>query len=671
MAAAMAPFGLTSPQDLATALKYGPNTGQALQRSSYLADALRTLTTEGSQNIHSGGELAAKLIAAAILNRNYQKAQQTTMGALATDQKNQLDSAIRGTPLEAGFQDSSAPQAAPQPPSPAPEPVAAPPAPIQAPQPQVQDQAPQAAPQGPSATPMAYSPQDRDALTRMLATEAIGEGPVGMAAAGHVAVNRLKSGYGGAKSLAEIVNQPHQFEGMAHAGQVSPHAYDAAGQVADGILSGQVPDPTGGAMAFLNPDLQTKLGRQMPAWAQGGDGRRIGNHVFFGGNPQLAQNGPAPDPNLAAGINPNIPPPAALTPQAGAPPAAPSSPGIAAGGAAPPAPQAPVQNQQPPHQVVTPDEWKTAFAMAQDWHTRDIGLAEIAKLKMRAAGAVDMKPGTYWGQDGKAHSVEQFTDQPGSPNAIVQRSTLDNSVHAQANPAYGALPSGTVMSPQGGISQVPIQQQPTFTIPGVAGRFVNGPDGRPVKVGEAEYGPAELLKMRDNLLGSEPVKLYQQAADAYGSMVAAAKQNPGGMRAYALRDTFARAINPGAVARVGTIQAIKESQGLPAEIKGFFMNLQGDGNVPPEIAQQILDVTHGFVASHYNGAKQLVDSNVDYAKRHQIDPADVTVPLGDAPQPFRIRAAQQMPAPVPGANAASAAAAEIARRKAAGLWKGG
>jgi hypothetical protein len=77
------------------------------------------------------------------------------------------------------------------------------------------------------------------------------------------------------------------------------------------------------------------------------------------------------------------------------------------------------------------------------------------------------------------------------------------------------------------------------------------------------------------------------------------------------------------------------------------MNLQGDGNVPPEIAQQILDVTHGFVASHYHGAQQLVQSNVDYAKRHGIDPADVTVPLGDAPQRFAIPVAKP---PAPGAQ---------------------
>jgi hypothetical protein len=149
------------------------------------------------------------------------------------------------------------------------------------------------------------------------------------------------------------------------------------------------------------------------------------------------------------------------------------------------------------------------------------------------AEPVPMKPGTYWGADGKAHAVEQFQDQPGAPNAFVQRSTLDNHITAQGNPAYGAVPSGTVMGPQGAISQVPIQQQPTFKIQGVNGVFVNGPDGRPVKVGDDQYGPQQLLEMRGKLLDAEPVKNYQQAADAYGSMVAAAKLNPGGMRAYA------------------------------------------------------------------------------------------------------------------------------------------
>jgi len=57
--------------------------------------------------------------------------------------------------------------------------------------------------------------------------------------------------------------------------------------VLDQVLGGQIPDPTNGADHFLNPALQSQLGRQQPQWAQQG-GQRIGNHVFFrmGGNPQ-------------------------------------------------------------------------------------------------------------------------------------------------------------------------------------------------------------------------------------------------------------------------------------------------------------------------------------------------------------------------------------------------
>jgi hypothetical protein len=128
-----------------------------------------------------------------------------------------------------------------------------------------------------------YTAQDRDALARMIATEAGGEGPQGMLAAGAVAINRLKSGYGGAKTLSDVVTAPNQFEGMSRAGQVSPQSYQAALQVADQLLSGQAQDPTSGAIHFINPQLQAQLGRQQPAWAPAGQGQRIGNHVFYGG----------------------------------------------------------------------------------------------------------------------------------------------------------------------------------------------------------------------------------------------------------------------------------------------------------------------------------------------------------------------------------------------------
>jgi len=126
------------------------------------------------------------------------------------------------------------------------------------------------------------TPQDRDALARMMVTEAGGEGPGGMAAVAHVALNRLNTGYGGAKSLSDVVNAPGQFEGMSHAGSVHPQDLARAQAVANQVIAGQVPDPTNGATQFLNPELQAQLGRAQPAWATG-DGLRIGRHVFYGG----------------------------------------------------------------------------------------------------------------------------------------------------------------------------------------------------------------------------------------------------------------------------------------------------------------------------------------------------------------------------------------------------
>lgn len=139
-----------------------------------------------------------------------------------------------------------------------------------------------AAPLSPTPAAANISPRDRDQLARMIVTEAGGEGPQGMAAVAHVALNRLKAGYGGAGSLSDVVNAPNQFEGMSRAAQVSPQALQRAQAIADQVIAGQIPDPTNGANQFLNPVLEAKLGRAQPKWADG-SGQRIGNHVFYGG----------------------------------------------------------------------------------------------------------------------------------------------------------------------------------------------------------------------------------------------------------------------------------------------------------------------------------------------------------------------------------------------------
>ncbi|MGH7749348.1 MAG: cell wall hydrolase, partial [Candidatus Dormibacteria bacterium] len=138
----------------------------------------------------------------------------------------------------------------------------------------------QGAATAPAVAPTPATPSDLDSMARAIYTEARGEPAQGQAAVGHVILNRAKAS---GQPVAAIVHAPGQFEGMTSSAanvSASDPGYQRALQVAQAVLSGQVPDPTGGADHFLNPQLQTNLGRQIPAWAQG-PGQRIGNHVFF------------------------------------------------------------------------------------------------------------------------------------------------------------------------------------------------------------------------------------------------------------------------------------------------------------------------------------------------------------------------------------------------------
>ena len=58
-------------------------------------------------------------------------------------------------------------------------------------------------------------------------------------------------------------------------------SYRNAAQIANAVLAGQVPDPTAGAMYFLNPTVvRERRGGSLPSWAQG-EGQPIGNHTFY------------------------------------------------------------------------------------------------------------------------------------------------------------------------------------------------------------------------------------------------------------------------------------------------------------------------------------------------------------------------------------------------------
>jgi Cell Wall Hydrolase len=146
------------------------------------------------------------------------------------------------------------------------------------------------------------TPQDRDYSIRTMLGEAADQPDNGLAAVGHVIMNRARDGSYGGSSPAAVVLSPGQFEPwqtrtrelLSYSPQ-SP-AYVRAARIFDSVVGGDTPDPTSGATHFLNPEIvRARRGGSLPDWAQG-SGQRIGDHVFYGGkasNGKVAEAKPA------------------------------------------------------------------------------------------------------------------------------------------------------------------------------------------------------------------------------------------------------------------------------------------------------------------------------------------------------------------------------------------
>jgi N-acetylmuramoyl-L-alanine amidase len=134
-----------------------------------------------------------------------------------------------------------------------------------------------------------YNAEDHDYLIRTIAFEAPDESDEGKAAVAHVILNRTTSGRWG-DSIKDVVTHPWQFEPwmtrrkeMEKLSTDDPR-YQNAAQIADAVLSGQMPDPTAGATHFLNPTVVwQRRGGSLPSWARG-EGQPIGRHTFYSPN---------------------------------------------------------------------------------------------------------------------------------------------------------------------------------------------------------------------------------------------------------------------------------------------------------------------------------------------------------------------------------------------------
>lgn len=154
----------------------------------------------------------------------------------------------------------------------------------------------------------------RDLAIRTQLAEAGGEGELGQSAVAHVINNRVKSGKWGADA-GSVVQAPMQFSPWNAGSTNDPRRfrpdspeYQRAAGIYDRAVSGDEPDPTGGALHFANPQASTA------SWVKkaqdAGNGTRIGNHVFFRGLnegvPQQGAQGVSANPMAAALADPSI-----------------------------------------------------------------------------------------------------------------------------------------------------------------------------------------------------------------------------------------------------------------------------------------------------------------------------------------------------------------------------
>lgn len=144
---------------------------------------------------------------------------------------------------------------------------------------------------------MSYTVEDRDYLAAIIYGEARGESEEGQAAVAHVVLNRVENTD---QTIQQVATDEHQFTALSPrdpnrgkieaAAQANDAEWQNAQAVATAVLSGEIPDPTGGADHYYNPDEAT------PRWSpQLRETAVIGGHRFG----TLPWNTPNPSTNFA------------------------------------------------------------------------------------------------------------------------------------------------------------------------------------------------------------------------------------------------------------------------------------------------------------------------------------------------------------------------------------
>ena len=431
------------------------------------------------------------------------------------------------------------------------------------------------------------TPADRDAMIRTVIGEAGDQGDFGQAGVAHVIMNRA---IGSGASPTSVVMSPNQFEpwqtraGELRAIPTGSDQYQAAGKVVDGVLSGDIPDPTAGATGFLNPDTVMARSGRLPKWAVG-NAVRIGAHVFTGGGdaPQQPPAADAPDASSAIAAAAPASPPAS---QGSVPPGllafsgAAGSAGASSGSAAPqPAPAVAGAPPAPAPAGATPAGMSDA-----DLEALITGKPATASPSAGMTGDVSFAPAQPSAPAGAAHpatmndaDLEALITGKGAAGASSPPAAVPGAPKPALTPAQ--LASGR--DPQTG--ELVVGGKPFTSDAGHWNGLLNAANGALQGAGTDIMAGVGALKAK--LLDDNPLplgKLYDQAKSTY----------QGGQQSYA-------AANP--LTAAGTEIGGSLSTALPAMALGGA-GISATGNALADAARGVPQLARALPAAEAAGS---------------------------------------------------------------------
>jgi len=650
------------PNNIAAALRYGPQTQTSLRRSQYLTDALRQMNATGGENIRSGGELAAKLLATAILQRSANKAEGQAVSALKADQDNENASLIAAL--------------RPKPPEPAAPIVPATPA-IPAPPPALPQVQPQAALPSVQPQQQAQAPGGIDPIWNAAIQQESG---------GRPGVLGPQTQYGQAQGLTQML--PDTAQAMAEKLGLpwNPQLMTAA---------------TPEAAAY-----QEKLGRAYfdeGLQKYGGDPEKA--LAYYHGGPNEALWGPKTrahvqavmgrvQPQQMAGAQDQ----AAMLGGQGAPPdqmapAQPSAPAGPSGGGAAPAVASPPQaaaaganawpTWKPTNQQV---DW--VEGLLSDPRTREQGVAEARKLQAKMA---EPAPAKIVDMNGVQFYVSEVPGQGGQPvmipvprEAMTQTMTAQQSglptapqgAYVQRDP-YGNLKEAPFAPPQG-YNAGPNGYSPIAGGPADPTRVQAPPAGYQLSAGQGgqpqyqaiQGGPVDPRSPKAIIEGTASLRgeLQTMLQDAtklrrnYETVNTGYSQQ-NGAGDIAIINGLQRMIDEGVV-REGDVALQLKANGVEGTLGGWLGYAQSKGQFTPEIRSKIKQTADSLYRSmndvygqRVQGYKSISEKSYGPGAFEYVLPSETADAFGWNGKPQGVN---QPPPPNPAAVAGPAGSREAA-----------